>query len=119
MKYFSHCDVVTAARLNEIVNAINAAETQTGFSSYIIGGRNAVIPGVQYFGHHRKRWLMYRSVGEIYDVNGTPDLETNTQLSDCDEDICVFDLHTVPWLKYGDIYVVEGSEFALESDTDA
>jgi len=127
MKYFKHGDSVTHTDLNTLVTAINNLETEQGLNSYAFGSKDAALAGVIFYGVHRRRWIVYRSTGEIrsldYIIN--PSDEDNplagyrTELPDCNEEFCMFDTHTVGWLKYGDMYAVEGSEFALETDTDA
>jgi len=128
MKYFKHGDRVTATDLNAIVTAINAVETQTtGFSSYSFGGRDAVVAGTIFYGVHQRRWLAYRSTGEVRSMDYVPGATEDdepisghrVELPDCNEEFCMFDLHTVGWLKYGHTYAVEGSEYALETDTNA
>ena len=116
MKYFKHGDTVTAAALNAIVDTINDVEAQSQLSSYVFGGRDAVAAGTIFYGIHQRRWLAYKSTGEIRDTANPLNI---MELPDCNDAFCMFDLHTVPWLKYGDLYAVEGSEFALETDTDA
>lgn len=123
MKYWKHGDQVLVADLNKIVDTINAAEIQTQMSGYVFGCLDAYVAGTVFFGIHTNRWLVYRSTGEIrtLDYNGAvePPVGNRTELPDCNELYCMFDLHTVEWLKYGDVYEVEGSEFALEVDVDA
>lgn len=123
MKYFKHGDQIFDTDLNAMVAVINAAEAQANFSSYTFGCKDAFIAGTVFFGIHNCRWLVYRSTGEVrsLDYNGTVDPEVGhrTELPDCNDEFCLFDLHTVEWLHYGDVYEVEGSEFALEVDLDA
>lgn len=123
MKYFKHGDRVTATDLNAMVDAINAVEVQTaGFNSYAFGSRDAVVAGTVFYGVHQRRWLVYRSTGEVrtFGYNpATPEIGNTIVLPDCNEEFCMFDLHTVGWLKYGDLYEVEGSEYAMETDTNA
>jgi len=127
MRYFKQGETITHTDLNGMVNAINALDVATsGFSSYSFGCRDAVWPGTEFYGIHQRRWLIYRSTGEVHSMDYVPGPDEDTPLSghrvelpDCNEEFCMFDLHTVGWLKYGDWYTVEGSEFALETDTDA
>lgn len=123
MKYFVHGDKVCDEDLNQIVDAINDAQTQFQMSSYVFGCLDAYVAGTVFQGLHTNRWLIYRSTGEIrsmdYIVGSEPMIGHMTVLPDCDEMYCVFDLHTVEWLKYGDPYLMEGSEFALEVAIDA
>lgn len=125
MKYFKHGDQVMDTDLNAIVDAINAAETQSQFASYVFGCKDAWIAGTVFFGIHNCRWLIYRSTGEVRTLDfraeeeGIPQQGSMTVLPDCNDEFCLFDLHTVEWLHYGDVYEVEGSEFALEVDFDA
>lgn len=125
MKYFKHGDQVMDTDINAIINAINAAEVQSQFSSYTFGCKDAFIAGTVFFGIHNHRWLIYRSTGEVRTLDFVAETETTPQvgnitvLPDCNDTFCLFDLHTVEWLKYGDVYEVEGSEFALEVEVDA
>lgn len=119
MSYFSHGDTITTANLNALVNAINSIETQTGFNTYVLGGRDALIAGTVFHGVHTRRWLIYRSTGEIRDFDDPTNEEKITVLPDCNAPFCVFDTHTIPWLKYGMMYEIEGTEFALETDVNA
>ncbi len=125
LEYFSHGDLVTSAKLNAIIAIINDVETQTHGFSHVPGGRDADIAGTMFTMKHTKRWLVYRSTGDIYDMTevmaGVPldDIENHTTLGDCGEITCAFDLHSVDWLSYGMMYIVEGCEWAMEDDARA
>jgi len=125
LNYFSHGDLITAEKLNAIIAIINDVETQTQGFSMVSGGRDADIAGTMFAMKHTKRYLVYRSTGDIYDLSevlaGVPldDIENHTSLGDCGELTCAHDLHSIEWLSYGMMYIVEGCEFAMEDDARA
>ena len=123
MKYFVHGDKVCDEDLNQIVDAINNAQTDFQMSSYVFGCLDAYVAGTIFQGIHTNRWFVYRSTGELrsmdYVVDSDPMIGHMTVLPDCNDLYCIFDLHTVEWLKYGDVYLMEGSEFGLEVAIDA
>lgn len=113
--YFSHGETVTAAKLNEIVTALNGAEAASNYGVRLFGARPADGPGVVFYIVHRRRWLIYDSAGTIYDITN-PTVNT-TEVSDVEGDaIGAFDLHSLPWLSYGMLYAAEGFENAMEDD---
>lgn len=59
---------------------------------------------------HRYRWLHYLGDGEISSMDGT---NTNN-LADTAGAVKVFDMTTVDWLAYGELYKVSGLTFACE-----
>lgn len=60
---------------------------------------------------HKYQWLYFQSDGEIVDLSETED---PTSLSESDDALTFFDLDSVPWLSYGQVYRVVGCTWACE-----
>lgn len=62
---------------------------------------------------HRGRWLFFSSNGAIVDPSGVGDTVT---ISEVDDTWTRYDLDTVDWLAYGQIYHVTGVSWCMEDD---
>lgn len=127
---FSHGDFPTAANLETINTALVAiaeiasdgttpasGETLPQLNPAVYWNRekgeafgSRVQTDSDYWILHRHRYLHYKSTGAIEDPAGTG---TAVSLSN-EEDFNVYDLDSVDWLAYGQMYKVTGVDFCME-----
>lgn len=62
---------------------------------------------------HRARWLFFSSNGAIVDPSGAGDTVT---ISEVDDTWTRYDLDTVDWLAYGQVYYVTGVSWCMEDE---
>ena len=107
--YFQHGWNPTAAMLNPIADAYDAAHTALGDYSLSPGCLKAEFAVFHLV--HNQRYLHFSSSGAIVDPGGVfPDVS----LSESDTGVGALDLDTVGWLVYGQLYSVTGVSACLE-----
>ena len=69
--------------------------------------------GNEYYFFHQNRWLHYLSTGQIKSIDGTQ----QATLSPVGDTFTAFDLQSLSWLAYGQMYKVVGCAMASEEET--
>ena len=108
---WNHGDItVAAARMNKYSDALNAIYAVRGDVSVSIatlaGQSEAVFTNI-----HRERYLYFISDGSIDDPAGIGD---SVSISEVAGTFTAYDLDTVSWLQYGDLYEVSGVSWCAE-----
>lgn len=110
-KQWNHGDEVCAADLQKYSDAIAYLYS---FSSG--AGKNYATPfsrmddTQQFWFVHSQRYLIYVSTGVISDPGGVGEDVTLSS----DQSINAYDLDTIPWLNYGNLYKVVGCSVCME-----
>lgn len=118
---FSHGTDPTSANFNTYVDALNDLHGRAGdvrrFPLVLLN--REMLPGADsdncgYTFRHRKRYLWYRSSGSVVSIDGTQSVSLSNTNSN---GVNVYDLDSITWLAYGDIFRVQGVTWTLENDT--
>lgn len=110
---FVQGDYLTAAQLNAIDTALDAAHDALGDVALNFPTLADVSSAV-FTMPHMKRYLWFRSTGAIVDPAG---IGETVSISDENNAPTKYDLNSVSWLYYGMIYHVTGVAWCLESET--
>ena len=103
----------TAAKLNALKDALDAAHTLLGDTASEAATPYEYGESVVWYFFHTHRYLHFGSVGQLVDPSGIfPDVS----LSEDDTGFGVLDLDTVDWLAYGMMYKVEDVSFCREDE---
>lgn len=113
-KQWNHGDIVTATELQKYsdgLNAINAVLSTVGYRNY--GTPFSTFDDNQiYYVVHSKRYLIYWSSGQIVDLSG---VNENVELpNDSEFEYNVYDLDSIDWLDYGELYQILGCSVVFE-----
>lgn len=110
---WAHGDVdVSAANINKYTNSIIAIHAQIGEVATSIGTESR-ISNASFTVFHTRRWLYFTSTGTIDDPAGVGD---SVSISEDPDTITAYDLDSVSWLTYGNLYTVSSVGWCQESD---
>ncbi len=112
-RQWSHGDTVTAAYLNAYSTELTALHDRIFNTRIRMATPNQYGSGNIYRFVHRNRWLHFKSTGQIKNAAGTQ----QATLSPINDTYTSFDLQSVSWLAYGDLYQVVGCQMASEEST--
>ena len=110
---WSHGDTVSAADLNAYSTALTALHARILNTRIRMATPNQYGTGNIYRFVHRNRWLHFKSTGQIKNSDGSQ----QATLSPINDTYTSFDLQSVSWLAYGDLYQVVGCQMASEEST--
>ena len=112
-RQWSHGDTVSAADLNAYSTALTALHARILSTSIRMATPNQYGSGNIYRFVHRNRWLHFKSTGQIKNAAGTQ----QATLSPINDTYTSFDLQSLNWLAYGQLYQVVGCDMASEEVT--
>lgn len=108
---WAHGDTdVTSAEMQKYSNSICAIAAIAGSAKLqwaVIAGQSEATFTVI----HKARWLFFQSTGEIVDPSGVGE---SVSISEVDGTFTRYDLDTVDWLAYGQLYQVTGVSWCME-----
>ena len=111
-KQWSHGDEVCASELQKYSDSLDYLNTLVSSS-----GRNYATPfsrfddTQQFWLIHTKPFLIYASTGVLSDPSG---INEDVSLSNNGEPFNSYDLDTISWLSYGDLYKIVGCSVCME-----
>lgn len=112
-KRWAHGDTVSAANMQIYSDGLTAIKPMIGETRRTWAVFASTWDEAQEFNIvHKRRWLIYKSTGQITDPNGVFD---PVDLPDSDP-INVYDLDTVDWLLPGMVYHVIGCSVCMEDE---
>ena len=112
-RQWSHGDKVTAAYLNAYSTGLTTLRNVIKDAEIVSCVPNQYGSGNIYWFVHRQRWLHFKSTGQIKNAAGTQ----QATLSPINDTYTSFDLQTLSWLAYGQLYQVVGCQMACEEET--
>ena len=112
-RQWSHGDTVSAANMNAYSTELTALHARILNTRIRMATPNQYGSGNIYRFVHRNRWLHFKSTGQIKNAAGTQ----QATLSPINDTYTSFDLQSVSWLAYGDLYQVVGCQMASEEST--
>ena len=112
-RQWTHGDVVTAAYLNAYSTELTALRASIKDAEIVPCVPHKYGTGNVYRLVHEKRWLHFKSTGQIKNAGGTQ----QATLSPVNDTYTSFDLQSLSWLAYGDFYQVVGCDMACEEET--
>ena len=112
-RQWSHGDTVSAANMNAYSTELTALHDRIGNTRIRMATPNQYGSGNIYRFVHRNRWLHFKSTGQIKNAAGTQ----QATLSPINDTYTSFDLQSLSWLAYGDLYQVVGCQMASEEVT--
>lgn len=112
-RQWAHGDTVSAANLNAYSTELTALHDRILNTRIRMATPNQYGSGNIYRFVHRNRWLHFKSTGQIKNAAGTQ----QATLSPINDTYTSFDLQSVSWLAYGDLYQVVGCQMASEEST--
>lgn len=105
-------DYPLASTINSIDGALDGAHTAMGDSARVYAVKQ--VSSSRFTFQHRMRYLWFRSTGSIVDPSGVGE---TVNISDENNAPTKYDLNSVSWLYYGQIYWVTGVSWCIESET--
>ena len=112
-RQWSHGDKVTAAYLNAYSTGLTTLRAAIKDAEIVPCVPHKYGSGNIYRFVHRNRWLHFKSTGQIKNAAGTQ----QATLSPINDTYTSFDLQTLSWLAYGQLYQVVGCDMASEEET--
>ena len=112
-RQWSHGDTVSAANMNAYSTELTALHARILNTRIRMATPNQYGSGNIYRFVHRNRWLHFKSTGQIKNAAGTQ----QATLSPINDTYTSFDLQSLSWLAYGDLYRVVGCQMASEEVT--
>jgi len=110
---WAHGDTVTAANLNAYSTELTTLHDAIGDAEIVPCMPDQYGSGNIYWFIHRNRWLHFKSTGQIKNAGATQE----GTLSPINDTYTSFDLHSLSWLAYCDLYQVVGCAMASEEET--
>ena len=112
-RQWSHGDTETAAYLNAYSTELNTLRAAIGDAEIVPCVPDAYGSGNIFWFVHRNRWLHFKSTGQIKNAGATQ----QATLSPVNDTYTSFDLQSLIWLAYGQLYQVVGCQMACEEET--
>lgn len=126
-KQWAHGETVSHTNMQKYSDGLNAIHAKTGDAAYNYAilwpydNYDVVYDNSFYVFVHKKRYLWFRSTGELVDPVRHADPaglagEDDIGLSETGTDYGIYDLESIDWLVYGALYYVTGVTVAMEID---
>ena len=112
-RQWAHGDGNAASYFNAYSTELTALRAAIGDAEIVPCVPNQYGSGNVYWFVHRNRWLHFKSTGQIKNAGATQ----QATLSPVNDTYTSFDLQSLSWLAYGDLYQVVGCQMASEEET--
>ena len=112
-RQWSHGDKVTAAYLNAYSTGLTTLRAAIKDAEIVPCVPDAYGSGNKFWFVHRNPWLHFLSTGQIKNADGSQ----QATLSPINDTYTSFNLQSLSWLAYGQLYQVVGCQMASEEET--
>jgi len=110
---WSHGDTNPASALNAYSTALTALRAAIKDAEIVPCVPDAYGSGNKFWFVHRNPWLHFLSTGQIKNADGSQ----QATLSPINDTYTSFNLQSLSWLAYGQLYQVVGCQMASEEET--